>query len=699
MPQQRQNQLYSNKQCLKASISHLIKGKALKERMTSFDIAALTPELNRLIKGSRIDNIYQTNPFTLLLKLRKPNQPKLHLLTEAGKRLHLTSYVLKKPQKPPTFCMALRKHLRNGEIRGIHQQEFERIIIIEVSKKEGDFQLISELFGEGNIILVSPENRILQALTYRRMRDRNVLRGEVFQHPPSSGRNPLKQNRQEFNQIRKLGQLEIVRALTKFLSIGGHYAEEILLRAQVDKKAPCDSLAEHELDRIFDQLQQILSIINAGNVEPRIVINEDGEWVDITPLPLKKYGQFNQKRYENFNEALDDYYMKITVEEGAVETAEGVEREIARQQRILQRQQKALEDLKEQIERNKAIGNLIYLHLGDLQSLLQKIMDKKRNGKPWEEIISNTENEKKTGCAPDIYFHSLEPPNLILNVSVENSIFPLNIRRSIQANATKYYTRAKKAEKKLKGVEKVLQETQAKIEKLKQQIVRVKETRKPLAKKRRKKAWYEKFRCFHSSDGFLVIGGRDDTTNEILIKKHMEPHDIVLHADILGAPFVLIKTGGKTPPERTIRESAQLAASYSRAWREMFGAVDVYWVTPEQVDKSPPSGQYLKKGAFMIHGSKNFVRGVPLHVAIGVKMKEEQIVIVGGPVEAISNQTNVYVELIPGDQKSSGLAKQIRWLLAKKASEALKKRILEIRLEEIQFFIPLGRGKIKVSKP
>jgi predicted ribosome quality control (RQC) complex YloA/Tae2 family protein len=415
-------------------------------------------------------------------------------------------------------------------------------------------------------------------------------------------------------------------------------------------------------------------------------------------LPLKKYAHFSQRMYETFDEALDDYYMKITVEEGVVETAKGVEREMARPQRILQRQQKALADLKGQIESSKGIGNLIYLHLGDLQSLLQKIMDEKRSGKTWEEIILGIEKGKKAGRVPDIYFYSLKPPALILNVSVENSIFPLNLRHSIHANATRYYTRAKKAEKKLEGAEKALRETQAKIEELKQRIGQVEETRKPLAK-RRKKEWYEKFRWFQSSDGFLVLGGRDATTNEILIKKHMEPHDVVLHADILGAPFVLIKTGGKTPPERTIRESAQLAASYSRAWREMLSAVDVYWVTPEQVDKSPPSGQYLKKGAFMIHGSKNFVRGVPLRVAIGVKTKEEQTAIAGGAVEAITNQTNVYVELIPGEQKSSELAKQIRRLLAERASGALKKRILELPLEEIQRFIPLGRGKIKVSRP
>jgi len=666
--------------------------------MTSFDIAALTPELNQVIKGARIDNIYQINPITLLLKFRRPSQSPLHLLIEAGRRLHLTSYALEKPQKPPAFCMALRKYLRNGEVKGIHQHEFERIVTIDISRKEGNFQLISELFGGGNIILVNPENRILQALAYRRMRDRNILRGEVFQHAPPSGRNPLKQSRQDFSEIRGLGQLEIVRALTKFLSIGGFYAEEVLLRTQVEKKVPCESLMEQELDKIFGQLHQILSIIKNGNLEPCVVINEEGELIDVTPFPLRKYAHLNQKTYKTFNEALDDYYTKITVKEEVVEVAKEVEQELARQQRILESQRKALEDLKEQIGRNKGIGDIIYMHFNNLQLLLQKIMDEKRTGKPWEQITSGIEKGKKAGHVPDIYFHSMEPQRQILNVSVENSIFPLNLRHPIQANATKYYTRAKKAQKKLEGAEKALRNTEAKIEELQKGVGQVKETHGP-PPKRRKKAWYEKFRWFHSSDGFLVIGGRDATTNEILIKKHMEPHDIVFHADILGAPFVLIKTRGETPPERTIREAAQLAASYSRAWREMLSAVNVYWVTPEQVSKSPPPGQYLKKGAFMIHGSKNYVRGVPLRVAIGIKTKEEQVIIVGGPVEAITNQTNVRVEIVPGEQTSSKLAKQIRRLLAEKAPKALKKEVLEVPLEEIQSFIPLGRGMIKISNP
>ncbi len=667
----------------------------MKKEITSFDLALLISELNPEIKGARISNIYQINPKTLLLKLRQARQPRIHLLIEAGKRLNTTSYIHEKPKRPSAFCMALRKYLRNGVIEEIEQHDFERIATIKVSTREGKFQLISEFFGDGNIILVNPENKILHALTYRRMRDRNILRGEDFQHAPSIGENPLNLSRQDFDEIRHLGQLEVVKGLTKFLSIGGQYAEEILLRAEIDKNTQCRNLTEQEITRTYDKLQELLAAIWTGNVEPCVVVDDKGEWVDVTPFPLKKYASFRCETYETLNQALDEYYAAMISKERAVEVSKEGEREVAELERILQRQQSALKSSKEETERNRRIGDLIYTHLNDLQFLLQKVMGAKKEGKPWKQIVSDIEKEKQAGFTPAIYFDSLKSKGLILNITIEDLTFPLNLRHSVQQNAAHYYTKAKRAEKKLKGAEKAIQETKAKIEELRRrQLRKVTEKRRP-PPKRRKRAWYEKFRWFHSSDGFLVIGGRDATTNEIIIKRHMEPHDLVFHADIHGAPFVLIKTKGKEPPEQTMKESAQLAASYSEAWAEMLSSVSVYWVSPEQVSKTPPTGQYLAKGAFMIRGSKNYVRNVSLEAAIGIKIKDEHLTVIGGPLEAIAKQAEVYVELVPGRQKSATIAKRIRQALAEKAQEEVRRRILGLPLEEIQRFIPLGRGALK----
>ncbi len=663
----------------------------MKSELTSFDVAAVVFELNHEIKNARIRKIYQTDPTTLIFKLHRPNEPPFHLLVESGKRINLTSYVLQKPSRPPAFCMALRKHLENGRITDLTQLEFERIVTIKIRKKDGEFQLIVELFREGNIVLVGPESKILQALTYKRMRDRNVLRGELFQYAPSRARNPFRTSRKDFDEIRDFGQLMIVKALTKFLSIGGLYAEEILLRTRISKETKSEALGKPELDKIFAQLQSILSPLTAGKIQPCIVVGENSKSVDVTPIHLKRYEHLRAKSYERFNDALDEFYMETTLKTGMAQATRKSEHQLAKLQRVIDRQQKALEDSKGEITRNKKLGQLISAHLGELQLLQQRIMSEKENGKSWKQIISDLENEK--ALIPARYFQDLDSKHRILTVSLRGSVIQIDLTRSVQANAATFYEKAKKSQKKLEGTKKAIHRTRAKIEELQQQKQKIVEEPK-LPPVRREKAWYEKFRWFQSSDDQLVIGGKDATTNEILIKKHTESHDIVFHADISGAPFVIIKTEGKRPSEQSLKEAAQLAASYSRAWKETLSTVGVYWVHPRQVSKSPPSGQYLKKGSFIIRGTKNCIRNVPLAVAVGVQI-EDHARIIGGPPEAIRKHTSIYVELVTGERKSSDLAKQVRGMLAEKAPKDWRKQILRTPLEEIQTFIPSGKGDIK----
>jgi hypothetical protein len=274
--------------------------------------------------------------------------------------------------------------------------------------------------------------------------------------------------------------------------------------------------------------------------------------------------------------------------------------------------------------------------------------------------------------------------------------FPIDLRRSVQENASEYYEKAKKAQKRREGAEKALLETKEKMSDLeRKRIEKMTAIRKPEPHKVEKKAWYEKFRWFNSSEGFLVIGGKDAMTNEILVKKYTEPHDIVFHADVVGAPFVIVKTQGREVAEQTIKEAAEFAAAFSSAWKETFAALDVYWVHPDQVSKTPPTGQFLAKGSFMIYGKKNYLRKVQLKTTIGiVTRKEGEVKVVGGPKEAISCQTRFFVEIAPGDQPSGTLANRIRELLAHQVPTECQETILSLSLDAIQRFIPSGKGTL-----
>lgn len=76
-----------------------------------------------------------------------------------------------------------------------------------------------------------------------------------------------------------------------------------------------------------------------------------------------------------------------------------------------------------------------------------------------------------------------------------------------------------------------------------------------------------------TSDGFLIIGGRDARQNEIIFSKRLEERDIILHADIVGAPLTVIKSEGKEITPLAIREAAEFAAAFSSAWKKGLGGL------------------------------------------------------------------------------------------------------------------------------
>lgn len=245
----------------------------------------------------------------------------------------------------------------------------------------------------------------------------------------------------------------------------------------------------------------------------------------------------------------------------------------------------------------------------------------------------------------------------------------LYLDKSIEENASIYYDEAKKYKKKIEGAKSALENSLKKLEKL--------EKKKPEPKQidvkgTVKREWYEKFRWFHSSEGFLVVCGRDATSNEIVIKKHTDKDDVVFHTSMPGSPFCVIKTQGKEPTDITLNETAQQTASYSKAWKLGIAAAEVFHVKPDQVSKEALSGEYIAKGAFMIYGKKNIMTA-KLEIAIGSKDGQ----IIGGPVDAIKSQTKKYVVVTQGKDKSSDIAKQI------------KKRIGG-DLDEIIRFLPAG---------
>jgi len=676
-----------------------------KKEFTSFDVAVVVGELKDAIVDSRVNNVYQLDPKTLVLKLHKTSLAPFRLVMEAGRRLHLTVYTSESPHVPPAFCMALRKYLRGAWITDIVQHEFERIVTVQFKTKEGTLRLILELFGEGNIILTSEKAEILQALVFKRMRDRNILRNEVFQLPPSAGENPFKVTKEALEEaLKKAGDAEVVRATARFLGVGGFYAEEILLRAGVDKAKHCNDLTDRNFDAVFEHIQGLLSAISTSKAESNIILAENGTFLDVAPFRLKRYETYKTRQYESFNLALDEFYGLVTTTEKAIAgvQTDRLNREAERLRRVIVAQEQALREDDDRVDKDRRVGDTIYAHSGEIQSILTKFAEAKQQDKGLSTVFSEISAAKTPSGKPEVSLESFDARNQALNVYSDDSHFSLSLRKNLFENAAEYYERGKKARQKSTGALTALEESRRKLAEIERKISEAEALKlaKPaeaverLAERKVKtKEWFEKFHWFTSSDGFLVVAGKDTVSNEVLIKRYAAKDDVVFHAEITGAPFVVVKSEGKVVSEQTLRESAEFAVAYSRAWRENTGSADVYWVRPDQLSKSGPSGEYVPHGAFAVIGKRNWTRSVSLRLAIGV-LTNVEIFFVGGPVDAVKAKTNVYLTLAPGDLMGKELLKRILGVLASKLPKEQREKVGKASVETVREFVPYTKAAL-----
>lgn len=656
-----------------------------KVAMTSFDIAAILTELQKVLVGSRINNIYQVSPVTFLFTFSSDIQ----LLFELGRRIHLTRYTIKRPPQPSQFCKILRKYLRRGIIQELNMPRFERIVILIIKARKTTYRLYIELFGKGNAILVDNHDTIMYASSYRTMRDREITRNQHFSLPPARGLDPTHVTTEMMSLLRdQKGTL--IQALTRTISLGGLYAEELLLRAHLDKNLTSDNITLQELNTLHNALTQLTTELKE-HPQPHIIEATSGRAIDVLPIQLHIYTSYNITRFPTYNEAADTYFTELTYQKDATDLLERDEtkQQIEEQQRILCQQEESLTKFKHSAEKNSHIGDLIYTYIQDLEQLRSAALA----------ILNNKRETNKIDAIKSTA--ALLPPSLTLNkidlavpcitITVNECEIQLHLKRTIYDNASHYYDEAKRLREKIAGVITSIEVTQHTIKRLHSEGADSGSSPSLAPPKiQPKRRWYEKFHWVYSRDGFLLLGGRDATTNELLIKRHTSSNDLILHADIVGAPFVILKTNGKPPSNSALEEAAQLAVVYSKGWQSGYTSLNAYWVKPNQVSKEAPSGEYLTRGAFVIKGNKTYLRNIPMRIAIGVRCIEQYWQIIGGPPTAIAAQTPYFVEIIPGKQKSGHIAKNIRHKLSTLVPTDFKSIIRRISIDKIQHFLPAG---------
>jgi predicted ribosome quality control (RQC) complex YloA/Tae2 family protein len=624
--------------------------------LSSLDVRALALEL-RPLEDAYVDKAYQTGPDRFVLKLRHPQHGPAHVVLRPGAFAARAAQAPATPESPTTVALTLRKLLANARLRRVDQHDFDRVLRFRFERRGEPLELVVELFGKGNLIVTDDAGIIKFALRTETFAHRTVRRGEALVFPPARV-NPLTLPRSEFERLAQGSEKDTVRFVALDLALGGDLAEELVHRAGLDKGAKASALATKELDRLWDALRGLLDAPPA----PAVVTTTKGVQVQSVPLEAPIFRDAQREPAPSLSEAV------LRADALAADrVAPAADPEVARLERQIGHQERGAEELGKEADRWERRGHLLYAHYARAAHVLQKAKAT-LEAQGWGGLEARI--ERRVGEDDDWAQHvaRVEAKRGRILLRLEEEDISLDPTQGLEANATLLYDESKRVRAKRESALAALEDARRRLQERRAQAQR--EATKPEAKARAptKRFWFETLRWFYSSEGFLVVAGRDAASNEKLVKRHLKAGDRYAHADVQGAASVIVKAETGTPGPATLQEACQFAAVHSKAFNQ-FVAADAYWVLPEQVSKTAEAGEYVPKGAFIVRGARNYEHKLPLELAVGIVRLDAQGRLGGpdaphprlmaGPPNAVRTHARRTAIIERGDVKPSDAAKRL----------------------------------------
>jgi len=627
--------------------------------LAGIELRYLVDKISDQVQGYYISNIYGITKDSILFKLHHTEKSDLFMMISTS-GVWLTAVKIDQ-MEPNRLLKRLRSDLLRLKLKKIEQIGAERIAYFTFEGFGKEFVLVGEFFGDGNIILCNSDMKILALQHSIDVRHRKLGVGLEYVAPPSSGLDIFNLQESDFDEL-KTTDLLAAKWFGRTLGLPKKYVEAVFEIAQIDGKKIGNLLTNDEIIRIFETVKKIVSDVISGNHDAIIIRNEKTE---VLPIKLGKL-EGDITSTNSFIEGLDTVFTENIIEKGKLVQSTGSDKKIKELQTQISEQEKAIETVKERSKNITAVANSLF------------------------EMVSKGIISIEDPSAQDIlHIHNAKLVNEkgIPLIVVQDEKIKIKTQSPLQSIASVLFNEAKKQSGAISSIQVIKEKTEKKLEKFKNKT----ESEKDLfiVTEIRKKNWYERYRWFFTTDGYLTVGGRDAASNSAVIRKHLDKDDKVFHGDIFGSPFFILKDA-EHAPDTTMNEIAHATVCFSRAWREGMYGVSAYWVHPEQIKKSAPSGEFLPKGSFTIEGQRNFIKSETLRLAVGIIKQDDDYVLTCGPPEPIKKYSTCYAIIEPHGSEMAETAKKIRIEFAKLEEQIAK----SIPIDDYVRALPAGKSQI-----
>lgn len=574
--------------------------------MDGLFINGLVNELREKLVGGRVDKVYQPEKDEVTLMVSNNRTNYILEISSDSSLPHITIAKAKKenPDKPPMFCMLMRKNLLSGRIQTVEQIGLERVIKInfEARNELGDLvsrDLYVEIMGKhSNIILTNEEDVIIDSIKRIPLslsRVRQILPGLTYSLLPSDKLSILDLSLEDIvSDLKKSEGGKIFKQIyIIFDGFSPLVTKDICLRTSIDKNTDINDLSDQEINSIANEILKIKNILTSKDYKGYIAFEKSSETsADFHILDMLIYDtdEYTIEHYEYPTDVINDYYLKKDKENRIHQKSSNLRKAVS--QRLERARNKYAKLEKEQIEAENADVQKIY---GEL-------------------ILSNLYQIEK----------GMEEITVINYYTEDQSEVTISLRPRLtpSENSQKYYKKYNKLKNAQIEISKQLAETSEEItyldhvltnidntidttnlDEIRAELAEIGYMKKKFVKKGKKHAKSKPLE-YVSSDGYDIYVGRNNKENDTLTLKFASNKDIWLHTKIIPGSHVIIRTHGNEVPETTILEAATIAAFHSKA--KMSSQVPVDYTIVKNVSK--PSGA---KPGMVIYNTNSTVYVTP----------------------------------------------------------------------------------------
>ena len=628
--------------------------------LAGIELVYLVKDIGEKTSGYYASNIWGINRNSLLFKLHHPTKPDIMLMVSSI-GMWITDKKIE-PIEPNKMLRRLRSDLLRAKLTKIEQIGTERIAYFTFTNFEKEFTLIVEFFGDGNIILCNEERKILALLHSIDVRHRQLRVGLEYAPPPEDGVDVLNLTKESFREL--FSTSGIGKTIGRGLGLPKKYVEEIIRLSGIDPKKPSNEVTNEEFEALYEIITSTLSKVTQGPHDPSVIIEDDVH--DAYPIRFSD-DNLNAKKVDSFNEGLDIVFTEEILEKGKSLFSSPADKKIESLEKTLTEQKNAINVVLEKSKTIAEVANLLFTMTSAGQHDIRN------------EMITNSLKEKNAEIISE---------KGVPYMKINESKIQIDPDSSLPTIASKLFDESKKQKGAVKSIEKLMKKTESKLEK----TIEKGEIAKGAVgfKEVRKKSWFERYRWFYTSDEVLAVGGRDSSSNSAIIRKYLEKNDKVFHAEVHGSPFFLLKGEDEELLPLSLEEVAHATVCFSRAWQISAYGMSSFWVNPDQVKKGAPTGQSMAKGAFIINGTRNFIKVSSLKLAVGIFKQDEDYLLVCGPPEPIKKKCLCYAVIEPGGSTMSDVAKKIRAEFDK-VNDNFKKIFL---IDDYVRALPTGSSKV-----